>query len=284
VQDGWEKAVETVLGDYLQAVCVEDIEPLTESISNLKAGRLTVLQAGGTAGTGDTHFLAAKVQGAIESSEHWRSEKALPLPAQFFQESSRLAALTGVKVQYRLISLHPINKLSGPTNEFEKKALEAIMADPDRPYRGFVTEGGERRFQALYADNAVSPVCVTCHNAHPPGGVSTLRGFSFRGASPVSPGTDVIVGGQFSFLGSVEYMFPLTADDMVKAVVFCDFGTVEEKIEINAEDYRVAPGAGLRIFIPAMGPAPIALDFAFPVAKEDTDDTQIFSFFIGFGR
>jgi Protein of unknown function (DUF3365) len=106
-------------------------------------------------------------RGVIESSEHWRSEKALPLPAQFFQESSRLAALTGVKVQYRLISLHPINKLSGPTNEFEKKALEAIMADPDRPYRGFVTEGGERRFQALYADNAVSPVCVTCHNAHP---------------------------------------------------------------------------------------------------------------------
>jgi hypothetical protein len=106
-------------------------------------------------------------RGVIESSEHWRSEKALPLPAQFFQESSRLAALTGVKVQYRLISLHPINKLSGPTNEFEKKALEAIMADPDRPYRGFVTEGGERRFQALYADNAVSLVCVTCHNAHP---------------------------------------------------------------------------------------------------------------------
>lgn len=106
-------------------------------------------------------------RGVIESSERWRSEKTLPLPAQFVQESSRLAALTGVKVQYRLISLHPINKLSGPTNEFEKKALEAIMADPNRPYKGFVTEGGERRFQALYADHAVSPVCVTCHNAHP---------------------------------------------------------------------------------------------------------------------
>ncbi len=106
-------------------------------------------------------------RGVIESSEHWRSEKALPLPAQFFQESSRLAALTGVKVQYRLVSLHPINKLSGPANEFEKKGLEAVMADPDRPYKGFVTEGGERRFQALYADHAVSPVCVTCHNAHP---------------------------------------------------------------------------------------------------------------------
>ena len=106
-------------------------------------------------------------RGVIESSERWRSESALPLPAQFFQESSQLAGLTGVKVQYRLISLHPINKLSGPANEFEKKGLEAIMAAPDRPYKGLVMEGGERRFQALYADHAFSPVCVTCHNAHP---------------------------------------------------------------------------------------------------------------------
>lgn len=106
-------------------------------------------------------------QGIIESSEHWRSESALPLPAQFVQESSNLAALTGVKVRYRLISLHPINKHSGPTTEFEQKALEAVMAHPDQPYRGFVTEGGMRYYQAIYADLAVSPVCVSCHNADP---------------------------------------------------------------------------------------------------------------------
>lgn len=106
-------------------------------------------------------------RGVIESSERWRSEHALPLPAQFVQESSSLAALSGVKVRYRLISLHPINKLSGPANEFEKKGLEAIMAEPDRPYKGFVTEGDNRRFEALYADRAVSSACVTCHNAHP---------------------------------------------------------------------------------------------------------------------
>ena len=33
-----------------------------------------------------------------------------------------------------------------------------------------------------------------------------------------------------------------------------------------------------------MGPAPLALDFAFPVNHEDTDDIQNFSFFMGFGR
>ncbi len=114
------------------------------------------------------------------------------------------------------------------------------------------------------------------------GGYSTLRGFNFRGASPREGG--VIVGGEFRFLGSMEYFFPLTADDMIKGVVFVDFGTVEEEIAIHGDDYRVAPGFGLRISVPALGPAPIALDFAVPVAREDTDDIQNFSFFFGFGR
>lgn len=106
-------------------------------------------------------------RGVIEAAEEWRSKNVLPLPAQFFQESSNLAALTGVPVQYRLISLHPINKQSGPSTDFERKGLEAVMAEPDRPFKGFITEGETRRFAALYADRAVSPVCVSCHNAHP---------------------------------------------------------------------------------------------------------------------
>jgi outer membrane protein insertion porin family len=114
------------------------------------------------------------------------------------------------------------------------------------------------------------------------GGYSTLRGFNFRGASPMDMG--VTVGGNFQMLNSVEYLFPLTADDMLKGVVFTDFGTVEEDIEINADNYRVAPGFGLRVFVPAMGPAPIALDFAFPIASAATDRERMFSFFIGFGR
>lgn len=106
-------------------------------------------------------------RGVIESSEKWREINALPLPAQFFEESSRLASMTGVEVRYRLISANPINKLNAPATEFERKALEAIMAHPEQPYKGQVKEGGARYFQALYADLAVSSVCVSCHNADP---------------------------------------------------------------------------------------------------------------------
>lgn len=106
-------------------------------------------------------------RGVIASSEQWRSESALPLPAQFVQESSHLAELTGSPVRYRLISLTPINKQNGPRTEFEQKALEAVMKHPEQPYKGLVSEEGGRYFQAVYADHAVSPSCVTCHNADP---------------------------------------------------------------------------------------------------------------------
>jgi outer membrane protein insertion porin family len=114
------------------------------------------------------------------------------------------------------------------------------------------------------------------------GGYSTIRGFDFRGASPVEG--DVQVGGELMVLGSFEYRFPLTADDMLAGVVLCDYGTVEEEVSIQSENFRVAPGFGLRINVPALGPAPIALDFAFPVAYAETDEREVFSFFVGFGR
>jgi outer membrane protein insertion porin family len=112
------------------------------------------------------------------------------------------------------------------------------------------------------------------------GGYNTIRGFAFRGASPRQDGA--IVGGPFQWLNTIEYMFPITADDSLRGVVFTDFGTVEPNVAIS--QMRVAPGVGLRITLPAMGPAPIALDFAFPVAYASDDTQQLFSFFVGFAR
>jgi len=45
VEDGWERAVETVLGDYLQAVCVSDVTQAVASLTELRAGELTLLES-----------------------------------------------------------------------------------------------------------------------------------------------------------------------------------------------------------------------------------------------
>ncbi len=112
------------------------------------------------------------------------------------------------------------------------------------------------------------------------GGFSSFRGFQFRGVTPVENG--VGVGGQWMALGSAEYIFPLTASEMVRGVVFTDFGTVENTVAFK--DFRATAGFGLRVTIPAMGPMPIALDLGFPLAQQADDQTRMFSFYVGFLR
>jgi chromosome segregation protein len=69
VEDGWERAIETVLGDYLQAICVHDITPVTESIARLRSGQVTILEehGGDLSDLDTTTTLAAKVSGAPDS-------------------------------------------------------------------------------------------------------------------------------------------------------------------------------------------------------------------------
>lgn len=112
------------------------------------------------------------------------------------------------------------------------------------------------------------------------GGFRSMRGFQFRGISPDINGFKV--GGDFMFLNSLEYQIPVIANDQVYVVGFVDTGTVESKIELK--DYRVSAGFGLRFVVPIFGPVPIALDFGFPIVKNQADQEQIFSFWLGFFR
>ena len=107
-----------------------------------------------------------QAKGVVVASENWQEAKTLPLPAQFLNESSRLAGATQAGIAYQLISLWPINKRNGPKTEFEQKGLFEATQHPDRPYTETVMNGGDVSLQAIYADRAVSQACIGCHNAH----------------------------------------------------------------------------------------------------------------------
>ncbi|THJ09701.1 MAG: DUF3365 domain-containing protein [Nitrospira sp. CG24C] len=106
-------------------------------------------------------------KGVVVASENWEEKNTLPLPAQFLMESGRVVAKKGLGIQYRLISLWPINKRNGASSEFEKIGLGTILTHPTKPYTAFVKEGGARYFQAVYPDLAVAQACIGCHNSHP---------------------------------------------------------------------------------------------------------------------
>jgi outer membrane protein insertion porin family len=122
------------------------------------------------------------------------------------------------------------------------------------------------------------------------GGTGSVRGFKYRGISPRSAGgfydgkvrgEGEPIGGDFSLFAGTEYSFPIfgTEASQLRGVLFLDTGTVEQDIGITA--YRASVGFGVRWAIPFLGPVPLAFDFGFPVSKQDDDDTQIFSFSVG---
>ena len=70
------------------------------------------------------------------------------------------------KFRYSLLSLWPINKQNAPRTAVEKTGLEFVAANPGKNYYGEETLGGKKYFTAVYADIAIAPACVGCHNDH----------------------------------------------------------------------------------------------------------------------
>jgi len=103
----------------------------------------------------------------IYASENWWEENTLLLPAQFLLNASDLIKNMRLGLDYKLISLWPINPHNGAANQFENIGLETVASKPFRPYIGTTQIGNHTYFQAVYPDIAITPACVTCHNGHP---------------------------------------------------------------------------------------------------------------------
>lgn len=108
-----------------------------------------------------------QAKGIVVASENWEEMNTLPLPAQLLMESGRHVGKKGLKMQYRLISLWPINKRNIATNALESIGLGTILTHPNRPYTGVTRVADKRYYEAVYADLAVTQACIGCHNAHP---------------------------------------------------------------------------------------------------------------------
>ena len=102
----------------------------------------------------------------ILASEHWADDKALPLPAQMFRMGAELAAEGQDLFRYALLSKWPVNKKNAPRTAAEKAGLDFVVENADENYYAEEELGGRRWFTAVYADRAVAPACVVCHNTH----------------------------------------------------------------------------------------------------------------------
>jgi len=91
-------------------------------------------------------------------------------------------------------------------------------------------------------------------------------------------GGSVRIGRTVAINAGSEY-----GEGVLRGVLFTDFGFVESRVSNLAHvSWRQSVGFGFRITLPIF-PAPIALDFGWPILKERDDRRQVFSFSVGFG-
>ena len=113
------------------------------------------------------------------------------------------------------------------------------------------------------------------------GGTGSLRGFDYRGVSTRGWTTSGVrekkdpIGSDWVVLGNVEVAVPLTTN-VFSALFFVDAGA------IDSGGIRASIGTGIQIMLPQwFGPVPMRFEIATPIAKDDEDETQVFSFSIG---
>ncbi|CAA6800251.1 MAG: Adenylate cyclase (EC [uncultured Thiotrichaceae bacterium] len=107
----------------------------------------------------------------ITASEHFKDDKALPLPAQMFRfgaetAAEKIAKKADIDFSYSLQSIWPVNKQNAPKTDAEKEGLQFVADNPGKNFYTMEELAGKKYFTAVYADVAVAPVCVSCHNDH----------------------------------------------------------------------------------------------------------------------
>lgn len=161
-----------------------------------------------------------------------------------------------------------------------------------------ILEGSATGYTTLYEDLlerktvlATKVLAATTVSDAPPfekfyaGGTGAygIRGFDYRGVSTRGFQTNVLnpvrkdpIGSDWIFLVKSEVTVPLIGENIF-ALFFVDSGT------IDTGRYRAAIGTGIEIAIPQLlgTRVPMRFEFATPFMKDDEDETQVFSFYIG---
>jgi chromosome segregation protein len=139
VESGWERAVEAVLGQYLEAVCVNDLDGVAQVLDGLTHGDLLVLDTGVAGG------------GAQAPGARWLAERAQgPAPLADLLRGVRTANDLGEALALRP-RLGPGESVITPEGVWLGRAWLRVARDPDE-HSGVL--GREQEIKALSAELA----------------------------------------------------------------------------------------------------------------------------------
>jgi chromosome segregation protein len=139
VETGWERAVEAVLGQYLEAVCVRDLDGVAQVLDSLTHGDLLVLDTGAEAAApagGEARWLADRTRGPAPLGELLRGVRT----ANDLNEALSLR-----------VRLGPGESVITPEGVWLGRSWLRVARDPDE-HAGVL--GREQEIKALSAELA----------------------------------------------------------------------------------------------------------------------------------
>ena len=154
--------------------------------------------------------------------------------------------------------------------KFDAKAYKYYTISDDYTFKFFMNGG--------YIDGYGGKDVRLAHRYYLGG--STMRGFEYAGIGARDKYTKDALGGNWMVYSGAELEFPIGLDEVgIKGHTFVDAGAlgkpdnIDKKYVDYSDKIRVSTGFGFRWLSP-MGQ--IDIDIAFPLAKEDYDETEVF--------
>lgn len=158
--------------------------------------------------------------------------------------------------------------VAGATQRWYKTLYEDLVGRKtilETKIRGATIIGNAPTFEKFYA-----------------GGTGSIRGFDYRGVSTRGLPTNSTsttkrdpIGSDWIVTANAEVAVPLTSEAL-SWLFFVDTGV------IDTGGPRASIGTGIQILIPQwFGPVPMRFEIAAPIAKDEADETRVFSFSVG---
>ena len=154
--------------------------------------------------------------------------------------------------------------------KFDAKAYKYYTISDDYTFKFFVNGG--------YIDGYDGKDVRLAHRYYLGG--STMRGFKYAGIGARDKYTKDALGGNWMVYTGAEFQFPVGLDEVgIRGRTFVDAGALGKPDNIDtkyveySDKIRASAGFGFQWLSP-MGQ--IDIDIAFPIAKEDYDETEVF--------
>ena len=154
--------------------------------------------------------------------------------------------------------------------KFDARAYKYYTLSDDYTFKFFINGG--------YIDGYGGKTVRLDHRYYLGG--STMRGFEYAGIGARDKFTKDALGGNWMLYSGAEFQFPIGLDELgIRGRTFLDVGAlgkpddIDERYVEYSDKIRASAGFGFEWQSP-MGQ--IDIDIAFPIAKEDYDETEVF--------